>query len=209
MRASPIGLVVTAVLGLVAVLAVLYRRNETVRRIIDTAWSGDQVGCLKVRSWFTDKAWPAFRGALSALGTKVSAVYRDYVKPGFDRIKTKVSDVWEGSKKVLNSFKEGLSALGRRFSSIKESIGKAWGELTRLVSKPIIAVIQFVNDKFLDGLETALNKIPGVKIDLPSIPIPGCLPAPPWAAGPASRSPTVVLSPGSRLTREPTTSCPC
>ena len=64
LNANPIGIVIIAIVALVAVLAYLYNKNETVRNAINALWNG-----LKVLGGYIVSglmaAWNAVGGALS------------------------------------------------------------------------------------------------------------------------------------------------
>ncbi|WP_130012007.1 tape measure protein [Serinicoccus sediminis] len=172
MRANPLGIVLTAVTALVGGLVLLYNKNETVRRIVNRVWSSVRSAISGVVSWWTDKAWPSLRSSLGSFGSKVTSVYRDHVKPGFDKVKSVIAGTWDSARGKLNAFKDGLSSLGRRFRSVKDGISDTWSGIVRSVAGPIASVVRFVNDRFLGPLERAINKIPGVNVKLPTIPVP-------------------------------------
>ncbi len=67
MSANPIALVVLAIAALVAALVYLYNNNETVRRVIDAAWSAIKTAIGAVADWITGTAIPAITGALDTL----------------------------------------------------------------------------------------------------------------------------------------------
>ena len=96
LRANPIGIVITAIMALVGVLILLYKKNETVRRIIDTVWAGIKKAIRTVVDWFSETAWPAFRKIINKVSDAFSGL-KDGVGKAFggiyDKIKGTVNSV--------------------------------------------------------------------------------------------------------------------
>ncbi len=68
LRANPIGIVVTAIAVLVAALVLLYKKNETVRAIIQAVWAGIKIAIGAVVDWFKNTAWPIIRTVAGLIG---------------------------------------------------------------------------------------------------------------------------------------------
>lgn len=66
MRANPIGLIITAIVALVAIVVIAYKRSETFRRIVDRALAGAR------------NAWDALK--------RTAGVVKDAIVGGFQRI---------------------------------------------------------------------------------------------------------------------------
>src|SRR5690606_23477606 len=109
------------------------------------------------------------RDTFNSLKEKAMWLYEKGIKPAWDKIKSAISGGWDSAKKIFDKFKGGLNSLRDRFGSIKSSIINIWGSIARGIGKPINSAIGFFNS-FLSKLENAINKIPGVSIDLPSVP---------------------------------------
>lgn len=138
---------------------------------IKPAWDKIKSGVSTVVSWVRDTAWPWMRDAFSKMATKAGDI-KDKIVGAWDKLRSGISSGWDKIKGVFDKFKSGLSSLRDRFRSVRDGIGQIWGTLTRAVARPIRAVLEFVNDKFLGRLQNALNKIPGVNVSLPRIPVP-------------------------------------
>jgi phage-related protein len=108
-----------------------------------------------VFNWIKDTGWPIFRDAIGWIGEKATWLWDNAIKPAFDFIK-------EGIGKVITAFQKA-----------KDGIGTAWDKVRQIVAKPIVAVLQFVNDGIIGGINKILDwvKIPGI----PKIPIPASL----------------------------------
>lgn len=184
MKANPIGILITAIGALVAALVYLYHNNETVKNAIDAAWRVIKSTISAVVTWFKDTAWPWMRDAFQQIGDKAISL-KDRAVDAFDRIKSGISRAWDGAKSILDKFKDGLGSLQDKFRRVKDGIASVWGTIGRAFAGPINTVIDTVN-KFLNNLESKLNKIPGVNLDLPTIPhvpVPAAAPQGGYAGG--------------------------
>jgi phage-related protein len=56
--ANPIGLIVLAVIALIAILVVLFKKNETFRKIVLAVWDAIKVAIGAVVDWLKNTAWP-------------------------------------------------------------------------------------------------------------------------------------------------------
>lgn len=96
---SPIGLVVTAVAGLVAGIAVLYKTNETARNIINTAWDSIQQKISAVKDFISGIDFGSvFDSAKSMAQPIVNAVQGiiPQVSSAVSNIKTTISNAFSG-----------------------------------------------------------------------------------------------------------------
>lgn len=96
LRANPIGIVITAIMALVGVLIILYKKNETVRRIVDKVWAGIKKAIRTVVDWFSETAWPSFKKIINKVADAFSGL-KDGVGKAFggiyDKIKGTVNSV--------------------------------------------------------------------------------------------------------------------
>lgn len=60
---SPIGLIIVAILALVAGIVLLWKHSETFRKIVLAVWEAIKSAALAVVNWFKDKAVPFFQAA--------------------------------------------------------------------------------------------------------------------------------------------------
>ena len=198
MAANPIGIVVIAIAALVAALVVLYKRNETVRRIIDAAWAGIKRAVSAVVAWFRDTAWPILSRIFNAIGTVVKWLWTNIIKPHFNNMRIVIgavasfiaTTVWPKIKgafdkigsagkwlweKILrpafNAMKPAVAAVGTAFSKTKDVIATAWGKLEGIAKKPIKFIINTViNDGLIGGYNWLAKKIGGSTLG--RIPLP-------------------------------------
>lgn len=82
MSANPIGLVIAAIVGLVAIFVVAYKKSETFRRIVNAAWNGIKHGAQAVWNWLKDTFVPFFTKTIpNAFGAVI-----DWVRNNWDVI---------------------------------------------------------------------------------------------------------------------------
>lgn len=62
LSANPIGIVVIAIVALVAAIVIAWKNSETFRKVVIGAWNGIKSAALAVGRWFTDTLWPWIRG---------------------------------------------------------------------------------------------------------------------------------------------------
>lgn len=140
--------------------------------IISPTFTAIKGGVEAAFSWILNTGWPLVRDAFNNVSEKATWLKDTIFDPVFGGLQTIVSTSWTAISGVFDTFKSGIGSVGDKFSEVKDAIGAAWGWLANLVAKPIIAVIEFVNESFLARAETYLNKIPGVNLTLPRIPVP-------------------------------------
>ncbi|WP_327594711.1 hypothetical protein [Streptomyces chartreusis] len=147
--ASPIGVIIVGVIGLVAAIYLLYQRFQVVRTVVDAVGNALKVGFLAAVNFVKDAASGiadffvgAFNRAKSAVSTGIDAVVRFFTGlPG--RITS------------------GLSSLG---STIAQGFTSAWQFATDAVQAGATAVINFFVS--LPGrIVAGLAALPGLLLD--------------------------------------------
>ena len=133
--------------------------------------------------WF-GYLWDKVKEVWDAVKSKISDVWEKYVKPVFqalwdwieknlvpvfqslwdkvksvwDSIKDKIKSTWDNHiSPAFDSIKSGVDAVKSAFETAKDGIGTAWNKLKQIVAAPIVAVINFVNDGIIAGLNKVLN----------------------------------------------------
>lgn len=165
MRANPIGLIITAVIALVALFVILYRRSDRVRGIVQTvgrvgrAALGWIVAAARpVVSWIADRIPGAARTAQTvarAVFSKVSGFVRGVVGAAKDVV------TWVGKIPAkVQALRDKVAAVGSAITS------------------PFRSLLGFIKD-----IVDWIGRIKMPKIDLPNIPglgraIPGAGPLP-------------------------------
>ena len=198
LTANPIGLVVAAIAGLIAIVVLAYQKNETFRKIVDAAWAGIKAAISAVVDWFRNTAWPWMRDAFTWIGDKAKWLWSTIIKPyftamwtlwgtvfrflrdtvwpiardAFANIAAKGKWMWENVlKPAFDAIKTGVGRVKDAFETAKNGIGAAWGELEGLAKKPVKFIIQTVlNDGLIAGFNWLSGKIGGPNIG--NIPLP-------------------------------------
>ncbi|MCB1293648.1 MAG: tape measure protein [Gordonia sp.] len=138
MRANPIGIVVTALIGLGAALVLAYKKSETFRNIVNSAWSGIKSAVGAVWGWLQASVFPVFTSALQAIGGAATWLWQNAIMPAFNGIRTVIGLWWTGVQAYFAVAKTVFSALGSvvmwlwqnaivpAFNGIKTVIGVWW-----------------------------------------------------------------------------------
>jgi hypothetical protein len=144
MALNPIGLVVAAVVALVAILVVAYKNSETFRDIVNGAFNAVKDVVMGVFNWVKDN-WPLLLGILTGpVGLAVLAITKnwDTIKDTFTGVKNWIGDrvgdivgfftglpgritsaasgMWDGIK---NAFQAAVNWIIRKWNDLRLTIG--------------------------------------------------------------------------------------
>lgn len=186
LRMNPIGLVVTALIGLGAGLVLAYKKSATFRRVVDTSFAKVKAAGVAVFGWIKNTGLPWARGALQKVGAVVSWLWNRIYKPYFGFIIGRVRGVfgwikntgvpWVGraltaigsagrtlwTKWLSPAFSRisgGVRALVGTFRRAKHGIGRVWSGLTSTVSKPVTSALGWLDRNFLSKVRSVLTSI--------------------------------------------------
>ncbi len=157
MSANPLGLVILAIVALVAALVVAYKKSETFRRIVDGAFKAVWGAAQTAFGWIK-KNWPLLLAIITGpIGLAVLAVVKNW-----DKITAGASRMRDG---VVNRFK----AVVNWVKELPGRVSRAAGNLNRtLYNKGVDLITGFLNgikDKAADIAgwieNNVLDKIPG------------------------------------------------
>lgn len=144
--ANPIGLVVLAVVALVAGLVLAYKKSETFRAIVDKVGAALKTGFIATIEWLKDlwaKVWPALVTGFNAVKSVVMTVVGVVV--GYFRL-------WMGAVQLVwNALKVAFDFIARVFPTI-----------FNIVTQPIQGIIQILTGawQIISGIFTGnLDKI--------------------------------------------------
>ena len=90
MSANPIGLIVIAIMALIAIVVLAWQHSETFRNIVTGAWEKVKAAIQAVADWWTQVAYPAISNAVQAVG--------DW----FTRVGDTIGRVWQGIKDAIH-----------------------------------------------------------------------------------------------------------
>ena len=143
LAANPIGVVILALIGLGAALVVAYKKSETFRLIVNTAWDSVKKTIKSVVSWFTDTAWPALRDTLTSIGDAFKFLWNDVIRPTI--------------KFIVDKFLGMVEA-------IITGAAKAFGWVPGLGGKLKTAAAEF--SKFRDNVNRSLDGVQDKKVNI-------------------------------------------
>lgn len=123
-----------------------------------------------VFGWLKNSAWPMARDIFNNLSTKAKWLYSNGIKPAFDNVKSRVRSTWDSVKTTFDALKTGISKVKGAFETAKDGIATAWNKVRSVVAKPIVAVLNFVNDGIIGGINKVLGWAGVSKIGKISIP---------------------------------------
>jgi|SRR5688500_5944689 len=171
MRANPIGLIITLITGLVAIIVVAYKKNETFRKIVDAVWKGIRTA---ISFAWNNVLKPAFTWIYNFivrdLGPKFMWFHNTIVRPVMNKIGEIVRTVIDKVKShfmfmhklitqtIPNAFKTGVAAIGRFWDKVKE-IAKAPIRfvINTVYNNGIAKIWNWIADK------TGLGRIPTIQ----------------------------------------------
>lgn len=152
MSANPIGLIVAAIVGLVAGLVWLWKNNETFRKVVKGAWEGIKTAVSK--TWdFLKVVWEGIKTGLKAVGAAFNWLYRNVVKPVFSVLAFPVKVAWAIIKIIFEAIKKYVEIVGKVINWLwRKVFTPAWEG----IKKAVDAAWQFIEpiwDAFKRGLE--------------------------------------------------------
>lgn len=115
--ANPIGLIIVAIGALVAALVVLWRENDTFRRIVTKAWHAITDAVSAAVDWITGTAWPALVAAWGAVSGAAETLWHSMVAI-WDGIVSAVAAGVAGVMAVVRGIGDGFDAVGHGFAVV-------------------------------------------------------------------------------------------
>ena len=143
---GPIGLIITAVALVVGGLVLLYKKNETFRKFIDTAWTKIKEVISVVWDWIQNTLWPGIKKVFDAMGNTVMWLWNNVMKPAWNGIRI-VIGIWWGAVKIYFSI----------LMTVLRTIGNVVMWLWNNVMKPAWNGIQIVIGIVVDIVKGYIN----------------------------------------------------
>lgn len=181
LTANPIGLVILAVVGLVAAVVIAYKRSETFRRIVQGAFAAVQRAAAAAWNWVRSN-WPL----LLAIITGPIGLAVRWVVQNFDRINAKVRSIpgvirgafagagsWlrDAGRRIidglLSSVQAGFDRVRRKFQQLTNLIPSWKGPAARdrdLLRKPADLIMGGFEDQLqsrFSGVRSTLSSFTG------------------------------------------------
>lgn len=167
--ANPIGLIVLLIAGLIAIVILAYKHNETFRKIVQAVWAGIKVAIKAVGDWFVQTLWPSLRTAFNQLMTVAHTLWTVY------------STVWKGVWLVISTYygfmwnkvflplkNVIMVTLPNAFKSGVGFIKTWWQGLQNVAKAPVDFVVNTVINKGIIGSLNWLASKVGVDTRIPT-----------------------------------------
>jgi phage-related protein len=193
LSANPIGLVVLAIAGLIAIFIIAWKKSDTFREIVTKAFSAVWEFVKKVGAWFKDTLWPwlrdTFNNIIAAVGKAKDWIVKrfteavDWLKGLPGKIRSAASKAWDSitsgataardwAKKKLDELVGNVKGIPKRISS---AVSGMWDGIKSAFRSAINWVIgKWNNLSFsIPGVDThipGVGKIGGFSIGTPNIP---------------------------------------
>jgi phage-related protein len=172
MSANPIGLVVVAIVALIAIFVLAWKKSETFRTIVTGALNGVLTIAKAVGRWFRETFWPWLKGVWEAVSGAVGTARKSIgnnldglVKwltgiPG--RIGSALSGIWNGIKSGLSA------AIGWVSEKVAGLVEWASGIPGRITSK-VSGMFDGIKDAFRSAINWIINKWNDLSFGIPAI----------------------------------------
>lgn len=147
LTANPIGLIIAAIAGLVAGIVVLYNRNETFRKIVQTTWAAIKTAISAVWNWLSTTVFPGLKLAFTAIGTAATWLWNNAITPAWNGIKAVIGVAWEVVSDIFNNWVRVCQLVGQgamwlwnnaiqpAWDGIKNAISAAWDFVSPILDK--------------------------------------------------------------------------
>ncbi|SKZ92882.1 Putative phage tail tape measure protein TMP [Mycobacteroides abscessus subsp. massiliense] len=147
LTANPIGLITAAIAGLVAGIVVLYNRNETFRKIVQTTWAAIKTAISAVWNWLSTTVFPGLKLAFTAIGTAATWLWNNAITPAWNGIKSVIGVAWEVVSDIFNNWVRVGQLVGQgamwlwnnaiqpAWDGIKNAISAAWDFVSPILDK--------------------------------------------------------------------------
>lgn len=197
MKANIIGLIVSAIVGLVAAFIYLWNNCDgfrkfwldlwkKIRKAASDAWTAIKNTFSKIGSWFSEKFAQVQKAGQDAM-KKVKKWFSDAysgIKNTFSNVggwfKSKFQSAWSSIKSVFSgwgSFFGGLwTKIKSKFSSIGTSIGQTMGNAVKSGLNKVLSTVESAINKGIGLINSAIklaNKLPGINVGtVPKVSLP-------------------------------------
>lgn len=168
MKANPIGIVITIITALIAIVVTAYNKNETFRKIVQAAWKGIQQAVSYAWNNIIKPVFKAlFEFITNTLGPKISWLYNNIIKPIFTGIGKTISTVWTGViKPVFTTLVTFITqTVPNAFSTGVKAIGTFWEKVKGIAKAPVTFL---VNTVYNNGIRKVWNWV-ATKVGLPEL----------------------------------------
>ena len=169
MNANPIGVLVLLITGLVAAIAILWKKNEGFRNAVKAIWKVIQ-NVFKTAVEVIEQAWEGVVAFFEAIWKGIMLVFKgakgvvNFFTDIFQKAYDAITDVFDGITDFFSDLWDDIKDL---FTDVGTVVGDAFSGAVKGV---VNAILDFAEDningfiKAINGAIKTINKIPGVKI---------------------------------------------
>jgi phage-related protein len=176
LSANPIGLIVLAIIALVAGLIYAYKHSETFRNIVNAVFKSVQAAIKVAVDWIVNVAWPLIVKAFWAI-----------VQAGKD-LWTSFQIVWNGIKNVISAVSNFIvgainfvkAVWARILSDIRNVATTVWNGIAKIIQnniniiknviRGVIVVVTYIRNAFNNAKNAAVNALSALLSFVRSIP---------------------------------------
>src|SRR5690625_4185048 len=159
---NPIGIVVMALVGLVAAFVTAYKRSEKFRVIVDAAWQGIKDAASAVWDFLKTYVFAPIAAYYKTLW-KAAVKAKDIMVDAWNSIKAAFSAVWNWIKtKVFDRFVLGIKVLQIEFQARINKVKAIWNGIKAAFGAVKDWVQRNVFDRFKQGVQNLRDNISNV-----------------------------------------------
>jgi len=162
---SPIGLVVLAIILLVAAIILLWKRSETFRNIVLAVWAAIKKAAQAVASWFMNTLVPFFKniwgsisGFFEAAWKVIKVIFNAWLtvaRTWFNVLKTifsVVAPIWKAAFDLI------VSVVKTAFA-IMDALFAVWITLMRTIWEPILRFVAFLFEHWWNAIKMVVTAV--------------------------------------------------
>lgn len=162
MALNPIGVVVVAIVALVAIFVVAWKKSETFRKIVTGAWD-------KIKA-ATGKVWDWVKNKIRATFNFLKRVFLNFTGPGliikhWDKIKAATRKAWDTVRNWVRDRLEAMrDAVAKIGSAVRDKIVAAWNAVrdrTRTAWQAVVDLIRGRIDAFMERVRGIKDRVLG------------------------------------------------